>query len=265
MHHAPVLDRRGHRDDLLALVGNQHHRRAVPAGQCDAHLRIGHAVAHADLAVHRQLPPHQPGHEPRPGRLDAFRALLLNGRVRGIGSRKLSAREQLIRINDQDPVGGIDARADVGRQQAALEQGRHAVGRDRQLHGGDVLVPQQAALALNLRQHVRIEHDASRILLARRVGSDGRRDHFSLGSQTVALRLDQPRMILAQVEDAAEKNDEADHVGEDDPPQQRLGDKADERAISQELIEPNAPREIPDIAADPLASGPKGAGDARQI
>ena len=168
-------------------------------------------------------------------------------------------------INDQDSVGGIDSRADIRRQQAALEQGRHAVGWDRQLHGGDVLVPQQAALALDLGQHVGIEHDTSRILLARRVGGDGRRDHFSLGPQTVALRFDQPRMILAQVEDAAEEDDEADHVGENDPPQQRLGDKADEWAVGQELIEPDAAREISDIAGNPLARRPQGPGHARQI
>ena len=105
-------------------------------------------------------------------------------------------------------------------------------------------------VTLDLRQHVRIEHDAAGILLARRVGGDGGRDHFALGPQTVALRLDQPRMILAQIEDAAEQDDEADHVGEDDPPQQRLGDEADERAVGQELVEPDAPREIADIAGD---------------
>ena len=133
LHNAPVVNWRGDRNDLLALVGDQHHRRVVPAGQRDAHLRVGHAVAHADLAVDRQLPPHQPRHEARPARLDALLALAAEhrhpqdrmqraARVRAIGRSRRSGcrprhrRARGCRLGSSPPLnrgatrsGGMDS------------------------------------------------------------------------------------------------------------------------------------------------------------
>jgi hypothetical protein len=48
-------------------------------------------------------------------------------------------------------------------------------------------------------------------------------------------------MILAQIEDAAQQDREADGVGEDDAPLQGLGDEADERPGGQEIVEADTP------------------------
>ena len=76
-----------------------------------------------------------------------------------------------------------------------------------------------------------------------RVGGDGGGDDLALGAQALALRVDQPGMILAQIEDAAEQDGEADGVGEDDAALQGLGDEADERPGGQEIVEVDAPRQ----------------------
>src|SRR6185436_17568783 len=88
-------------------------------------------------------------------------------------------------------------------------------------------------------QPVRIQDDAAG--LDRRVGGDGGGYDLALGAQALALRVDQPGMILAQIEDAAQQDGKADGVGEDDAPLQGLGDEADERPGGQENVEADAP------------------------
>ena len=145
-------------------------------------------------------------------------AILLLG-LRGGPARQLTAREQLGGVDDQRAVLRINARPRVGAGHQAAQDGRHALGRDRQLQGRETVVAEGAARAFDLRQPVGIEHDAARF--HRRVGGDGGGDDLALRAQALALRVDQPGVVLAQIEDAAEQDGEPDRIGEDDAPLQR--------------------------------------------
>ena len=82
LHRLAVLDRYRQRHDLLALLVDEQHGRCGTA-QGHPHLGVDGAVGRADLAIDRQIAPHQPRQELGPGALDldAIR------RLGGLGTR----------------------------------------------------------------------------------------------------------------------------------------------------------------------------------
>ena len=62
------------------------------------------------------------------------------------------------------------------------------------------------------------------------------------GAQAVAFRIDQPGVVLAQIEDAAEQDGEPDRVGENDATLQRAGKKAEQWAKGEYVVQPQPTR-----------------------
>jgi hypothetical protein len=126
----------------------------------------------------------------------------------GSARRHLPAREELSSVGDQCAVVGIDARPSVrGRHQLAQYR-RYALGRDRQLQRREAVVAEGVLGAVDVRQPVGVQHDAAGFHGC--VGSYGGGNDLALSAQAVAFRIDQPGMVLAQIEDAAEQDGEAD-------------------------------------------------------
>src|SRR3990172_10476141 len=58
------------------------------------------------------------------------------------------------------------------------------------------------------------------------MGGDGGRDQLALQRQRLALRVDQPSVVLAEIVNAADHDDETDEVGSEDEAKQTAGDEA---------------------------------------
>src|SRR5262249_10452987 len=85
------------------------------------------------------------------------------------------------------------------------------------------------------------EHDAAR--LHRRVGGYSGGDNLALRAQAFAFRIDQPGVILAQIEDATEQDGETDHVGENDAALQGPRAEGDQGPEGEQIVELQPVRE----------------------
>ena len=224
LHRLHPLDGHGHGDDLLALLVEQQHR-CRRAGERHPHLRIGGALGGADFAVDRQLLVDQPVRQTRPEVLGPETAV--GGGGLGLGADDLAAREQHRRIDDQRAVAAVDAGARVRRLDQPPQDGGDTLRADRQLEGREAVVAERDARVLRLGELVGVEHDA--LGLEGGVGGDGRGDDLALRLQRVALGIDQPGVVLAEVEDAEQQHAQPDEVGDEDASCQARRDEPYER------------------------------------
>ena len=103
----------------------------------------------------------------------------------------------------------------------------HLIGPNRQLEiveGGKPVVSKRRAHRLHLRLAAWIEGDVVR--RDRGVGGDRGRDDLGLHTQAFAFRGDQQGVLLGDPEDAGQQHDEADHVGDENPAGEGLGEEA---------------------------------------
>jgi hypothetical protein len=217
-----ALDGHGRGDDLLALLIEQQHGRRLALERL-ADLGVRRAVGVADLLVDGQvLVREHPGLEAGPEVLCAGATAV--GDL-GLVARKLAALQERRGIHDQRAVAAVDTGAARRRLDQAAQDRRHALGADRQLVGGEGVVVGRGDLFL--RRRVGMDDEATG--LDARVAGNGGGDDFALHAQGFPLGVDEPGVVLVEVEDAGDHHYEAGEARHQDAAQEAAGDEADRR------------------------------------
>ena len=124
----------------------------------------------------------------------------------------------MARIEQQVGVGVEQPCPCAGGGNQSPQDGRHALGIDREIQ---ILVARNrrdALASLQLKQFLRIDGD--RIGVDRCRGGDRPGDDFTLGKQAFHAGIDQPLAELVKIHDAADQHDDGREVEEHDPPRQ---------------------------------------------
>ncbi len=129
-------------------------------------------------------------------------------------------------IDDQRAVPAVDAGAPLGRLDEPPQDGRDSLRTDRQLERGEPVITLVSPLLLLVCrwQAVGVNDDAA--CFDARVAGDGGGDDLALDLQGFALGVDEPAVVLAEIEDAADHDAEAGKIGDEDAAQQAAGDEA---------------------------------------
>ena len=137
--------------------------------------------------------------------------------------------KRLRRVDDQRSVARVDARARIGRLDELAQDRRHFLGMDRQLERGEAVVGEAGWLSpWSLGNGVGIDDDALAHDLG--VGGDGVGDDLALRLEGVELGVDQPGVEPAEIEDAADEDDEPHQVRDQDAAQEAGREEAHDAA-----------------------------------
>ena len=232
VHGLHALDRYGHGDDLFEILRQQQHGRGSAAGHGDAHLGVVGAKSAVDLAINGQLLVEEPARHPGPEilGLDAAVAVLRIAPGVLLGLEDGAAMQELVAVDDQCAVAGIDARACVGRLDQPAQDGRNPLGPDRQFQRCEAVVAERDTGVRRFGQLGRIECQAFGFDLG--VAGDGGGDDLALDAQGFALGVDQPASRTRHIENADAEDEEADEVRQKDAAQERACDEPGNRLIA---------------------------------